>query len=74
MSLYSFTATPNPMMALWRPLLVAVGLGMALQLVLTMILRNANRAALVACAIVLSLDGGLCPTGHDRSCHNLAGR
>ena len=41
--LFSFSATPNPMMALWRPLLVGIGVAAVLQLVLTLILRNRYR-------------------------------
>lgn len=51
--LVSFSATPNPMLALWRPLLVAVALGIALQLVATAILRDGARAAFAASIVAL---------------------
>ena len=52
--LLAFTATPNPVGALWRPLLVAVALALAIQLVLRLLLRRTDRAALAASVLVLA--------------------
>lgn len=59
--LVSFSATPNPMMALWRPLLVGIGAAVALQLLLTLVLRDRDWAALAASAIVLVLAAAWVP-------------
>lgn len=59
--LVSFSTTPNPMMGLWRPLLVGVGIGVALQLVLSLALRDRDRAALAASVIVLVLSAAWVP-------------
>ncbi|HLE59285.1 MAG TPA: hypothetical protein VJA85_06530, partial [Candidatus Limnocylindria bacterium] len=59
--LVSFSATPNPMLALWRPLLVGIGVAVALQLVLSVALRDRDRAALVASATVLVLTAAWVP-------------
>jgi len=53
--LVSFSATPNPMMALWRPLLVGVVAAFALQLLLAFLLRDQDRAAIAASVVVLLL-------------------
>jgi hypothetical protein len=59
--LVSFSVTPNPMMALWRPLLVGVGAAVALQLLVTLVMRDRDWAALVASAIVLGLAAAWVP-------------
>ncbi|HLE59838.1 MAG TPA: hypothetical protein VJA85_09350, partial [Candidatus Limnocylindria bacterium] len=56
-----FSATPNPMLALWRPLLAGIGVAVALQLVLSVALRDRDRAALVASATVLVLSAAWVP-------------
>jgi len=59
--LVSFSATPNPMMALWRPLAVGIGAAIALQLLLKVVLRDPDWAALAASAIVLVLSAAWVP-------------
>lgn len=53
--LVSFSATPNPMMALWRPMLVGVVAAFAFQFLLALLLRDQDRAAIVASVVVLLL-------------------
>ncbi|MEX0625999.1 MAG: sulfatase-like hydrolase/transferase [Chloroflexota bacterium] len=59
--LISFSATPNPMMALWRPLLVGVAVAVALQLLLGLVLRDGDRAEIAASAVVLVLGAAWVP-------------
>jgi hypothetical protein len=59
--LISFSATPNPMSALWRPLLVAILAGVALQLVLWLALRDRDRAGIAAAVAVLVLGAAWVP-------------
>ena len=51
--LLSFSATPTPMHGLWRPLAVAVLSTVALQLLLSGILRSWTRAALLTSVLVV---------------------
>lgn len=51
--LLSFSATPTPLLGLWRPLIVGVALAVALQLVVLLILRSRHRAALVTSVLVM---------------------
>src|SRR4026209_465973 len=59
--LISFSATPNPISALWRPLLVGVVAALVLQLLLWLALRDADRAAIGAAVVVLVLGAAWVP-------------
>jgi hypothetical protein len=59
--LISFSATPNPMSALWRPLLVGVATAVTLQLLLWLALRNGDRAAVATAAVALVLGAAWVP-------------
>jgi len=59
--LIAFSATPNPMTALWRPLLVGIGAGLVLQLLLAFVLRDPDWAAIAASALVLVLAAAWVP-------------
>ena len=59
--LISFSATPNPISALWRPLLVGVAAALVLQLLLWLALRDADRAAIGAAVVVLVLGAAWVP-------------
>ena len=59
--LISFSATPNPMSALWRPLLVGVLAALALQLLLWLALRDGDLASIGAAVVVLVLGAAWVP-------------
>lgn len=52
--LLAFVATPNPLSALWRPVLFAVALAVVVVLVLRLILRRWDHAVLAASVLVLA--------------------
>lgn len=59
--LVSFSATPNPMMGLWRPLLVGVVAAVVFQLLVWLALRDQDRAAVAASVVVLILGAAWVP-------------
>jgi hypothetical protein len=59
--LISFSATPNPIAALWRPLIVGVVAAVLLQLLLWLVLHDGDRAAIGASLIVLVLGSAWVP-------------
>ena len=59
--LISFSATPNPISGLWRPLLVGMAAAVVLQLILWLVLRNGHHAAIGASIFVLVLGAAWVP-------------